>query len=120
MNLDLIAVIVGFAAGVVRGYAGFGGPAFILSVMTWFLTPVQVIAKVLIVELVAAAFLAWRCRKDIQWKLVLALTLPTVASLPFGHWLLMHNDADLMGKVISAAIVLSSLLMLAKVKYPRK
>ena len=37
----LAIAAVAFGAGLIRGFTGFGGPAFILAIMTLFFTPVM-------------------------------------------------------------------------------
>jgi len=59
LHISLLIVLVAFFAGLVRGFSGFGGPAMMLAIMTWFLTPVQVIGKILVIECIAATFLVW-------------------------------------------------------------
>lgn len=88
-----------------------------LAIMTWFLTPIQVIGKVLVIECIAATFLVWRVRRDIDWRTSLTLTLPTLLSMPIGHWFLTHTDPELMRKLISAAILITCVLMLTHWRY---
>jgi len=88
-----------------------------LAIMTWFLTPVQVIAKVLVIECIAATCLVWRVRREIDWRLSLPLTLPTLLSMPIGYWLLTHTDPELMRRLISFAIFISCALMLTQWRY---
>lgn len=116
-SVSLLMVLVAFFAGLIRGFAGFGGPAMMLAIMTWFLTPVQVITKVIIIECIAATSLLWRVRKEIDWRMSLTLTLPTLLSMPVGNWLLTHTDPDVMRRLISLAILVSCVLMLTHWRY---
>ena len=45
-----IIAIVAFGAGLVRGFTGFGGPAFILAILTLFFTPYSIVSKILVVD----------------------------------------------------------------------
>ncbi|MCP4388677.1 MAG: sulfite exporter TauE/SafE family protein, partial [Gammaproteobacteria bacterium] len=36
----LAVALVAFGAGLIRGFTGFGGPAFILAILTLFFAPV--------------------------------------------------------------------------------
>ena len=38
----LVIAAVAFGAGLVRGFTGFGGPAFILAILTLFFTPYSI------------------------------------------------------------------------------
>lgn len=116
----LLTVVVGWAAGIIRGFAGFGGPAFILAVLTWFLTPLEVIGKILVIEFFVSIYLAWEVRKQVDWRTTAALTIPAIASMPIGHWMLLHTDAELMSRAISLAILVSCSLMLFDLRLPGK
>ena len=116
----LLTVLTALVAGILRGFAGFGGPAFILAVLTWFLTPVAVISKILVIEVVAAGYLFLGVRKQIDWPASAALIIPALLSMPIGHWLLLHTDADIMTLAISLATLFSCSLMLFDVRLPWK
>lgn len=88
-----------------------------LAIMTWFLTPVQVITKVVVIECIAATSLLWRVRHEIDWRLSLTVTLPTLLSMPIGYWLLTHADPELMRRLISIAILVSCACMLTQWRY---
>ena len=116
-QVSLLTVLVALFAGLIRGFAGFGGPAMMLAIMTWFLTPIQVISKVLVIECISATFLVWRVRRSIDWRLSLTLTLPTLASMPIGHWFLTRTDPEFMQQLISAAILFTCVVMLTQWRY---
>jgi len=117
ISVSLLTLLVAFFAGLIRGFAGFGGPAMMLAIMTWFLTPVLAIAKVIVIECIAATSLVWRVRREIDWRISLNLTLPTLISMPIGYWLLTHTEPELMRRLISLAILLSCALMLTQWRY---
>lgn len=116
-SLAFLVVGVGFAAGVIRGFAGFGGPAFIIAVLTWFMSPVDVIDKVMVIEFFVGAYLLWEVRKRIDWPTTLAITIPALIGMPFGHWILLNTDADLMRRVIAGLILLASIVMLSNIRF---
>lgn len=120
LSVSLLTILVAFFAGLIRGFAGFGGPAVMLAIMTWFLAPVQVIAKVVVIESIAATSLVWRVRREIDWRICLTLTVPTLLSMPIGYWLLTNTDPELMRQLILLAILVSCALMLSQWRYRRK
>jgi uncharacterized membrane protein YfcA len=113
----VLTLCVGLAAGFIRGLTGFGGPAFILAALTLVLTPMAVIGKILIVELIAASYLVIRCRDLIRWRDTLSLAIPTLATMPLGYWILVQTDPELMRRLIAAAIILSCVLMAVGWRY---
>ena len=115
----MLTLVIGFAAGFIRGLTSFGGPAFILAALTLVLSPMAVIGKILVVELIAASYLVVQCRHLIRWRNTLTLALPTIATMPVGYWVLTHTDPDLMRRMIAGAIILSCLLMACGWRYQR-
>lgn len=116
----LLTLAVGICAGFVRGLTGFGGPAFILAVLTLFFTPMVVVGKILIVEFIAGSYLLVKTWKLIRWKQTLALAIPTMATMPIGYQILTHTDPDVMRRLIAAATIVSCILMVAGWRYPKR
>ena len=63
-----IIAIVAFGAGLVRGFTGFGGPAFILAILTLFFTPYSIVSKILIVDFLASMYLFKAVYHQIDWR----------------------------------------------------
>jgi len=105
------------AAGFVRGFTGFGGPAFMLAILTLFFTPVDVISQILIIEFIATTYLFAGLWKQVNWHTTLPLTVATVLTMPLGHWLLTHTDPATMKLVIAILILLACMLMLTGFRY---
>ncbi len=121
MSPELLLIpLVTFAAGLIRGFTGFGGPAFILAMLTWAYSPLVVIGKILVIEFIAASYLMVQTRKTIDWRTTLAITIPTLLTMPLGHWVLEHTEPELMRKLIAGAIFLSCLLMAIGLRYQQR
>jgi uncharacterized membrane protein YfcA len=112
-----VTALVSLAAGVMRGFTGFGGPAFMLAILTIFYPPAMIVGKVLVVDFFASLFLFRACFHEIKWRLTLGLAIPSILMLPVGHWLLLEMDADLLGRGISLTILVTSLVMLSGWRY---
>lgn len=113
----LATIAAAVAAGFVRGFTGFGGPAFMLAVLTLFFPPVDVIGQILIIEFVATCYLFAGLWRQIDWRSTLPLAAATVATMPFGHWLLTHTDASSMKLAIAILIIIACVLMLTGFRY---
>lgn len=112
-----IVAIVAFAAGLIRGFTGFGGPAFVIAILTLFFTPYSVVSKVLIVDFFASMYLFKAVYRDIDWKSTAWLVIPTVLLMPVGHWLLIELDPGLMKRAMAAVITLACILLLLGLRY---
>ncbi len=116
----LIATIgAAVAAGFIRGFTGFGGPAFMLAVLTLFFPPLDVIGQILIIEFIATTYLFAGLWRQVDWQSTLPLAIATVITMPFGHWLLTHTDASTMKLVIAILILIACVLMLTGFRYQR-
>ncbi len=113
----LVVALVAFGAGLIRGFTGFGGPAFMLAILTLFFPPVGVISKILVADFVANIYLMKSCYRDIRWKKTAYMVVPTLLVMPIGHWVLLQMDPVIMKRIIAFIIASVSLLMLAGFRY---
>ena len=113
----LVVALVAFGAGLIRGFTGFGGPAFMLAILTLFFPPVSVVSKILVADFVANIYLMKSCYRDINWRKTAFMVIPTLLVMPLGHWVLMETDPAVMKRVIAIIIASVSLLMLIGVRY---
>lgn len=112
-----VTMIVALGAGFIRGFTGFGGPAFMLATLTWFYTPLAVIAKILVIELISSAYLFMHARREIAWRDTAAITIPTILTLPLGQWLLLDTNPQVMRQIIAAIILIATVSMLLGLRY---
>ncbi|MDE0713479.1 MAG: sulfite exporter TauE/SafE family protein [Gammaproteobacteria bacterium] len=115
-----VLAVVALVAGLLRGFTGFGGPAFLIAVLTIFYPPIMVVGKVLIVDFAASTFLFHSCFRRIQWKPTLSLVIPSLLVMPAGQWLLVAMDPDVLARGIAVTILLPSLMMLAGWRYRKR
>ncbi|NKB63015.1 MAG: TSUP family transporter [Gammaproteobacteria bacterium] len=111
---------IAFGAGLIRGFTGFGGPAFMLAILTTFFSPIAVISKILVVDFFAGVYLFKQRFKQIDWPEVTKIVVPTLLFAPLGHWLLTELDPSLSKRIIATIISVSCILMLAGLRYKRK
>lgn len=113
----LVVALVAFGAGLIRGFTGFGGPAFMLAILTLFFPPVSVVSKILIADFVANIYLMKSCYRDIEWRNTAFMVVPTLLIMPLGHWVLLEMDPVVMKKIIALIIAAVSSLMLIGIRY---
>ena len=115
----LIIAVVAFGAGLIRGFTGFGGPAFIIAILTIFFTPYNVVAKILVVDFFASVYLFTAVYRDIDWRSTLFMVIPTLIFMPLGHWILLETDPLIMKRGMSVIIALACVVMLVGYRYRR-
>ncbi len=114
-----IIALVAFGAGLIRGFTGFGGPAFLLAILTIFFSPVSVISKILVVDFFAGMYLFYSCFRQINWRNTATIVVPTLLFLPLGHWLLLELDPSVSKRAIAIIITLACVFMLVGYRYKR-
>jgi uncharacterized membrane protein YfcA len=112
-----IIALVAFGGGLVRGFTGFGGPAFILAILTLFFTPYSVVAKILVVDFFASVYLFKAVYHEIDWRSTACMVIPTLLFMPFGHWLLIELDPLWMKRAMALIISAACVMMLIGYRY---
>ncbi len=113
----LAVALVAFGAGLIRGFTGFGGPAFILAILTLFFTPVSIVSKILVVDFFANVYLFRACYREINWRSTWIMVIPTLICMPLGHWLLLELDPVWMKRAMALIISSACILMLIGFRY---
>ena len=113
----LVVALVAFGAGLIRGFTGFGGPAFMLAILTLFFTPVSIVSKILVVDFFASLYLFKLCYRQIDWRATITMLAPTLVFMPLGHWLLIELDPVWMKRAIAMIIAAACVMMLVGFRY---
>lgn len=113
MNLYL-GLFAAFAAMFVKGLSGFGNTLVFAPLMNFqydsrLISPVD-----LLIGFPANAFMAWRERKSISWKLALPLIVLIYLGLIPGTFFLTIGDVRLLKVILGVAIVLLGIEMLLR------
>ena len=115
-GLDLLSLTVAsisvFAAGIIRGYSGFGFAMVAVTSMSLVLPPVHVVPLVLILEVLASMQLVPQIRKDIDWYSLRRLLAGSLFAVPFGVYLLANVPAEPMRIAISLLVLVAAVLLL--------
>lgn len=115
----IIIALVAFGAGLIRGFTGFGGPAFMLAILTIFFSPISIVSKILVVDFFTSVYLFKSCYRQIDWRTTMTMVVPTLLFIPLGHWVLHELDPVWMKRGIAAIIAIACILMLVGIRYPR-
>ena len=108
----LLSAIV-MLAGIVRGCIGFGFSALVVACGVLFLPPATVVPLVAVLEIVASVQMAASTWRQIAVKPLVLLLIGTAIATPFGVMALVLMPADLIRLLLSAMILLLSLLLLS-------
>jgi hypothetical protein len=104
-----VAIIV---AGLVRGFTGFGSAMVMAPVLVYFLGPAQAVATNIMLEFLVSLQLVPAARKHLDIRLLAPLGIGAFAGAPFGVWLAVVVDPEIMRRAVSI-IILSFVIILA-------
>lgn len=112
-----IIAATALAAGIMRGFSGFGSALAIVPVMAAVVGPLLAVPAVVAVHLATGAQLvpgAWRAA---DWGRVWPLSVAGMVGVPAGAWLLVTQDPGLIRQAISILIIIFAILMLRGWRY---
>lgn len=121
MDASALAVLVPISVigGFLRGFAGFGGPLFMLPILNGYFSPAVSIAVMMWVDIFSNVHLLPEARRHSSREVVMPMTIGTLIGMPIGTYLLLQADPVLMKRVISATILVAALILLTGWRYPR-
>jgi hypothetical protein len=114
----LILAPIAFGSGVVRGFAGFGGPLLMLPILNLYLVPAAAIWVMMWVDILVNVRLLPEARRHVDRNVLTPLVLGTLASLPVGVHLIAVADPVTMRRVIGATILAAAIVLLSGWRYP--
>lgn len=79
-----ICAVAGFAAGLVRGFAGFGLSAVVMAGVVTIIPPVELIPVCYVLEGAASLAMFRGNFRSADWKMVLVLAASSTAGVPIG------------------------------------
>jgi uncharacterized protein len=120
MDLRTLAVLVpvSMIGGFLRGFAGFGGPLFMLPILNAFFPPASSIGIMMWVDIFANVHLLPHARRHSSSRVVVPLTIGTLIGMPLGASVLLAADPAVMKRTIAAAILAAALILLSGWRYP--
>jgi uncharacterized protein len=108
MALSLLIVL---AAGVVRGFAGFGFSALSVAGLALLVSPAKVVPAIFVLEVLASITLLRSAARDIDWNWLSWLIAGNVLCLPLGVALLAWLPETLLRLLIGALLLLAAALL---------
>lgn len=107
----LTSCVVVLAAGIVRGFAGFGFSALCVAGMALYLPPAEVVPPIFMLEVAASVSLLRGALKDVHWSWLGWLVLGNALCIPLGVALLARVDDTPLRLLIGAVLLVAAVLM---------
>ena len=114
---SLIALIVAVLAGVSRGFTGFGSSLIMTPVYAVMFGPTVAVATALSLEVMVSADSVSRVARIIPWRIMIPIWVAAWIAVPFGTWILLIADADVMRRAISLIVAFMAILLMVGWRY---
>lgn len=118
-ELGMVA-LAALAAGLIRGFTGFGSALVIAPVLSLLVGPRAAVPAIVIANMFTTAQLLPGAVRTVAWSRVVPLAIAGCLCVPLGAMLLITVDQDLMRRAISFLTVTFALLMLWGWRYTGK
>ena len=107
MPWDLLiwAAPVTLAAGLMRGFAGFGSGMLMAPFFIQLFGPVDTVVLIVGLEIVVTAQLLPSVYRHIDWSLVLPMGGVAALAMPVGTWLLLTLDTQIVSNCVGVIII---------------
>jgi uncharacterized membrane protein YfcA len=115
--LELYAVGIVTAAGLVRGTTGFGGAMLMTPILSGLIGPVPAVVTALILETGAALVMFPDAIPKARWRTLSFLIVPAVVTVPVGGYVLLTVDPTIARKMIAGVVIVFSIMLLLGLRY---
>ncbi len=105
------SLCVVFAAGIVRGFAGFGFSALCVAGLSLFMPPAQVVPPIFVLEVLASLSLLRAALPHADWRWLSWLVLGNALCIPLGVALLAYVSETPLRLLIGALLWLGAALL---------
>ncbi len=106
-----------FAAGLIRGFSGFGSALINAPILSLIWGPTVGVPVAAMVEIAPAIQLTPKAIKVAHWKTIWAISLPALVLLPAGTFILVSVPADEMRRAIGAIVLIVALILWSGWRY---
>jgi len=111
LHLTVVNLLIVFAAGMVRGFSGFGFSALCVAGLSLFVPPAQVVPPIFVLEVLASVTLLRGALKDADWPWLSWLALGNALFIPLGVALLAFVPETPLRLLIGALLLLAAVLL---------
>jgi uncharacterized membrane protein YfcA len=112
-----LAVVTVLAAGIVRGFTGFGSALVMVPLLAFVWTPAEAVGMALGLGFISSVVLIPKALPLVAWREIGPMTAATILFTPLGTLILVGVDGDLVRRIIAALILAITLVMLRGWQY---
>ena len=118
-ELALMALIVA-AAGVLRGFTGFGAGLVMVPAVSLLIGPAQAVPLVVLLDAAASVQLLPGAVRHVRWRTVAPLGVAAALTIPVGGMLLVALPAEPMKKIIGTVVLIFVVVLASGWRYRRR
>ena len=111
------AMAIAGVGGLIRGATGFGGAMVMTPTLSVLLGPIPAVVGALLLETFAAISMLPAAARQANWRTIAPIFAAACVTVPFGGYLLMTLEPQLMRRAIAATVLVFSLLLLTGLRY---
>ncbi|MFT5175185.1 MAG: putative membrane protein YfcA [Gammaproteobacteria bacterium] len=108
----VIVLITAAVAGFIRGFTGFAGPAIMVLVLIQFYSPISVLPKIILIDLLSNLKLLPSTVREVDRKVIFIIIATSLLGLPAGMYLLVDTDPLIVKRFIAILAAVSAIIML--------
>ena len=116
----LLAACIALPSGIIQGYAGFGGALFAVPLFAILFDPVTAFSILIILMLVGQLQVFSKAVKQVDWKEVAPLAVPSTITLTLGILFLVSADPTFIRRGMGVLILLITVFMMFGYRYTGK
>lgn len=109
---SLIALAVTALAGLMRGFVGVGSGMLMAPIFAILFGPIDTVTIIIILEIVVTAQLLPGVRAEVDWRFVIPMGATAALFMPFGSWLLVSLDPELLSRGIALVVLVSVIVLM--------
>jgi len=112
-----LAALIGFGAGVMKGFSGFGAGMIMAPLLSLLYTPVEGVAIIILIDLISSVQMLPGALPRTNWRLVVPMMAASFVAAPFAALVLFTTDVEIMRRVIGGTVLFFALVMLSGWRY---
>lgn len=114
---NVLAGLTVIAAGVVRGFTGFGSALLMVPILALLWTPAEAVTTAFGVGIIASMQLVPKAARQANWREIGPMAAATVLITPLGTMILLGVEPAIMRRIIAALILIVTLIFLRGWQY---